>query len=297
MKTYCYKMNVVQEQFLSHVDFKLITHAFVGKSFLYETAVIELKCVDLKLTFKVLKGNIPRKSNKRLRKGDIISISLSELPCLKLIKYKAKCRNCKAVKMVYNRFKDCFCNSCKEVTYEKADKYDVAEYLYLKQGSFTCVALFDKFLCLICDCGFETTVNISRLYYGDYAKFGKCECQKYFKTKHLKSSKGEKLISKILDKNHILYEREKTFDDLYDVSLLRFDFYLPSHNMCIEYDGKQHFEPIDYFGGDKAFKSSKKRDGMKNTYCENNNIKLLRIPYTQDSNIINILSEKLKQIA
>ena len=96
---------------------------------------------------------------------------------------------------------------------------------------------------------------------------------------YCKGSKGEKRIAKWLDKHNITYEPQKRFDDCKDINALPFDFYLPDYNIAIEYDGKQHFEPIEYFGGQKAFEYTQKHDNIKNEYCKNNNIKLLRISY------------------
>ena len=58
----------------------------------------------------------------------------------------------------------------------------------------------------------------------------------------------------------------------------------------IEFDGMQHFKPIDYFGGIAEFKITKKRDALKNDYCKAKGIPLLRIPYT-DINVIGELIE------
>ena len=71
-----------------------------------------------------------------------------------------------------------------------------------------------------------------------------------------------------------------------------FDFYLSDLNICIEYDGIQHFKPIDYFGGDTAFILLQTNDQIKNEYCIENNIKLIRIRY--DENIEEKLSNILK---
>lgn len=95
-----------------------------------------------------------------------------------------------------------------------------------------------------------------------------------------KTSKGENLIENTLIENNISYERQKKFDDLIDKSKLLFDFYIPSFNLLIEYDGKQHFVPVKRFGGDVGFINTKRRDSLKDTYCILNNIKLIRIPYT-----------------
>jgi very-short-patch-repair endonuclease len=77
---------------------------------------------------------------------------------------------------------------------------------------------------------------------------------------------------------------------------LKYDFYLPNHNMCIEFDGKQHFTPQS-FGSDKSEKAKidhfigvKYRDNIKTQFCVDNNVKLLRIPYTDIDNIDSILS-------
>ena len=52
--------------------------------------------------------------------------------------------------------------------------------------------------------------------------------------------------------------------------------------MCIEYDGIQHFEPIKLFGGEKEFLKTQKKDRIKNEYCINNNIRLIRISNVND---------------
>jgi Zn finger protein HypA/HybF involved in hydrogenase expression len=103
-----------------------------------------------------------------------------------------------------------------------------------------------------------------------------------------KTSKGEVKIKKILDDSQIDYIYQKYFPECKHKALLYFDFYLPTHNMCIEYDGLQHFEPIDFFGGKKAFEEYKIKDQIKTTFCQENNIKLLRINYS------NNIEEKLR---
>lgn len=90
-------------------------------------------------------------------------------------------------------------------------------------------------------------------------------------------SKGEKLITSILTDLQIPFYSQKTFDDCRDISLLRFDFYLPDYNCCIEYDGIQHFKESTRFSD--SLKDRQKRDQIKNEYCQNKNIKLIRIPY------------------
>ena len=114
-------------------------------------------------------------------------------------------------------------------------------------------------------------------------------------------SKGELKIRNWLEENNIQYEKEKTFKDLYHMNTknkLRFDFYINSKNLCIEYDGEQHFRPTPFRGTKKSnaidnFKNTVYRDGLKDQYCKDNNINLLRIPYTEIKNIDSILKEYL----
>lgn len=113
-----------------------------------------------------------------------------------------------------------------------------------------------------------------------------------------KESKGEKRISNFLIKNSINYIREKRFPDCRDRYTLPFDFYLPNYNICIEYDGGQHYKPVDFSGGDydrgvvNLFET-KKRDTIKNKFCRKNNIKLIRIPYWDFDNIEKILHKEI----
>jgi hypothetical protein len=106
------------------------------------------------------------------------------------------------------------------------------------------------------------------------------------------SSKGEIEIMKLLISYSIKYEKQKTYHNCKNIKLLPFDFYLPEYNMCIEYDGRQHYESIKYFGGEKRLKKQKQIDSIKNEYCKNNNIRLIRIKYDED--IEKVLSYLLK---
>ena len=107
------------------------------------------------------------------------------------------------------------------------------------------------------------------------------------------NSKGNKAVEEYLKNNNIYYEREKKFKTLKGIKKqnnLRFDFYLPKLNICIEYDGEQHFKPIELFGGEKQYKIQVENDNIKNKFCKENNIKLIRIPYYELNNIPNFLN-------
>lgn len=105
-------------------------------------------------------------------------------------------------------------------------------------------------------------------------------------------SKGEILISKILNSNGIQFTPQKKFNDCTNrlegksCRQLKFDFYLPDFNTIIEYDGEGHFEPFRYTGGEKGFQKVQKYDEYKNQYCINNSIQMIRIPYTMKKNLI-----------
>jgi hypothetical protein len=104
----------------------------------------------------------------------------------------------------------------------------------------------------------------------------------------------EKEIEHFLTKNNIKFEYQKRFKWLGRQSL---DFYLPDYNIAIECQGKQHFEPVEYFGGEKGLIEIKKRDTIKKELCKKNNVKLIyysNIIYNDDiyinnNDILNII--------
>ena len=113
-----------------------------------------------------------------------------------------------------------------------------------------------------------------------------------------KEYKGEKVIRLLLEELNIEYKTQYKFKDCKYKNVLKFDFYLPKYNMCIEYDGEGHYQAINWGGKGEDFakrrlKSCQIRDGIKTQYCKDNNINLLRIPYWDFKNIENILKQEL----
>jgi Zn finger protein HypA/HybF involved in hydrogenase expression len=108
-----------------------------------------------------------------------------------------------------------------------------------------------------------------------------------------KQSQGEKEIEQFLIENNIKYETQKTFEGCKSKRMLPFDFYIPSKNLCIEYDGEMHYKAIEFFGGNKSLEKQIKHDNIKNEFCKNNNINLLRISYINFKNIKNLLSNEI----
>lgn len=107
-------------------------------------------------------------------------------------------------------------------------------------------------------------------------------------------SHNERLIADILKEESILFETQFRFKNCKNIRQLPFDFYLPDYNVVIEYDGKQHFEPIDFFGGDVGFQKRKNNDSIKNEFCKANNIQLIRIPYTSSKEDIHKIIISIK---
>ena len=91
------------------------------------------------------------------------------------------------------------------------------------------------------------------------------------------SYKLENTISLLLDNNNIKYNKNyKGFKWLMnDINhLLELDFYIPEYNIAIECQGKQHFKPVEKFGGTEAYQIQVKNDQKKQTLCKQHNIKL-----------------------
>lgn len=130
-----------------------------------------------------------------------------------------------------------------------------------------------------CDCGNECVVCLSSLVQGNTES---CGCIQ---------SRGENIIENILKKNKIDYIKQKKFLGCFDNKQLPFDFYIPSRNIAIEYDGIFHYEVINKINND--LEGQQRRDAIKTKYCEENDIVLLRIPYWDKDNIESILMDWL----
>ena len=93
----------------------------------------------------------------------------------------------------------------------------------------------------------------------------------------------ENAIRNFLTKNNIEFEEQKKFEGCKYKRQLRFDFYIPKYNLCIESDGIPHFEKVNWNGKmtneemEKLLKSNQFRDKIKNDYCKKNGIILLRV--------------------
>ena len=171
----------------------------------------------------------------------------------------AKCSNC------YNYNTEEFIKKAKIV---HGDKYDYSTTKYINKRTK---------LSIICPDHGEFKIYPGNFLYGKQTGCQKCT-----------ESKGEKEIRELLEKYKIKYTKQKRFNKCKNKNTLPFDFYLSDYNICIEFDGIHHFEPVKFWHGIEYFEKVQKNDNIKNEYCKNNNIRLIRIKY--DENIF----EKLK---
>ena len=95
-------------------------------------------------------------------------------------------------------------------------------------------------------------------------------------------SNGETKVRVFLEKNNIFYIPQHKFFNCKNSLSLPFDFYIPDANICIEFNGLQHYKPIEYFGGKKEFEKRKINDKIKQDYCIENSIELIKIKYNDD---------------
>lgn len=110
-------------------------------------------------------------------------------------------------------------------------------------------------------CGYVWEVLAKSVLYGNRG----CKC---------KMSKGERIVSEILDKLGIKYLYNKTIKGYGirpDFQLVDFDYAI------IEVDGRQHRESVSLFGGETEYKKTQNRDEKKNQYCIDNKIPILRL--------------------
>jgi hypothetical protein len=107
-----------------------------------------------------------------------------------------------------------------------------------------------------------------------------------------KRSKGEKQIMSFLDSVGLAYKCEKTFATCRNKNPLMFDFYIPELRVLIEFHGKQHFKPVEFFGGKSGFRERKKHDHIKKQWAQKNNYELIEIKY--DEVVEEVLATRLR---
>lgn len=129
-----------------------------------------------------------------------------------------------------------------------------------------------------CDCGNIVNVRVEHLKGTSHGRTISCGCAS--------KSSGEIKITKILEEANIEFQAQYRIKD-FNISS-PFDFAIFKNGVLlglIEYDGEQHFESVDFFGGEEKLKLQQERDERKNKWCKENNIRLIRIPYTEYDNL------------
>lgn len=190
------------------------------------------------------------------------------------------------------------CNQCSYKTISESQTFSYEQVKEYIESESSCKMISHEYnscydiIRIACECGkvFETTLANFKA-----KKSKKCnKCSNLF-------SEGESLIAEFLEGNNIKYKEQFTFKDLtsdYTKHLLRFDFCVLDDNdepfFFIEFDGRQHFEPIEYFGGLESYEILKRNDHKKEQYCIKNEFKLLRIPYYSIDDINSILQDNLR---
>ena len=186
------------------------------------------------------------------------------------------CKGCMAIKMrsLFRKTHEEFCSDFKE---KYGDTYNVVD-TYI--NSSTKIKVKHNI------CGNDFMYNPSNIYNKSIHICPYC---------YNKTSNGEKIIENFFNVNYIDYNQHKTFPYLRGVrnGYLSYDFYLEKQNLLIEFQGIQHYEPVEIFGGEKQFKIQQEHDKRKREYAINNNIKLLEIPYWDFDNVEEILSREL----
>lgn len=117
------------------------------------------------------------------------------------------------------------------------------------------------------------------------------------------ATRGERSIALTLKNRHCLYMSEYTFDTCIGTGggMCRFDFAVLDSSdqsllLLIEYDGIQHFEPVEFFGGQQGFEYRQANDRIKDSYCKDHGIPLLRISYKQFDQIEQLVTDKLHEL-
>lgn len=149
----------------------------------------------------------------------------------------------------------------------------------------------DKIKCKCNICGYEWNSKASNLIH-EQIRCPACS-----------SSKSEDLLAHILDKLGFIYKRQVSFSECRYKLPLRFDFIIYDDSGAIlfacEYDGEQHYKPITYnnkTSGENSLLQTQIRDSIKNEYCKQCNIPLIRIPYWEKDNMESFLCNKIKEL-
>ena len=185
-------------------------------------------------------------------------------------KLNIECNKGHKYQATWDKFRQgCRCPYCagKKVTFEQVKDYiEQQGYILLSKEYINCKTK----LLVQCPKGHKWGAR-----YNDFQQGYRCPT--------CNESKGERRIVEALDRMKLYYVREYKLND----TRLRLDFFIPSLNLGIEYDGEHHFRPVQFGGmspekAQKEFLKIQKRDARKNKLCKGRDIKLIRIKYDEN---------------
>lgn len=117
------------------------------------------------------------------------------------------------------------------------------------------------------------------------------------------SPKGERALQNLMQSLQLHFIEQFTFPDCIGSKggVCRFDCAVldssdQSPLLLIEYDGEQHFKPVEFFGGQQEFEYRQANDRIKDSYCKDHGIPLLRISYKQFDQIEQLVTDKLYEL-
>lgn len=270
--------------------------------------ILLVKCSqghEFPMRYYNLKNGCPTCSGKRIDKKNEIGKKYNMWTILEFKEHlpnksleaicKCDCGTIKSVK--YQNLKKGLSKNCGCVRKKKiSEMMSIESIVGNKYGRLTVIEeigknKYGKTICKCkCDCGNTTTVLSNAIRSGHTLSCG-CLISKY---PQIIQNELSQLGYDSVKEKHINLKNEL-------ISFIRFDIYVPSLNLAIEYDGEGHFLPVDYAGKGIEFsieqlKQTQIRDDIKDRYCIENGIYLLRIPYTEKNNIKNILNETINII-
>lgn len=188
--------------------------------------------------------------------------------------WKCQCIYCDEIKTYrkYNLDKGIGCQCRKDIAigrgYKKWNIGDVFGFLeIIDRGKDP------RYVKCRCQCGTVRDIRLAHLYGNHHSRTISCGCYQ--------RSSGELKIRKILEDNNIVFEEQYTIPEL--SKYMKFDFAIFDNEenllQLIEYNGEQHYNPIEKWGGEEKLIIQQERDTRKEKYCKDNNIPLLIIPY------------------
>lgn len=218
-----------------------------------------------------------------------------------LMKFKGiKCNHCfemtpSSLKKRINKNKSCpkcfsknsklsFKEVCDRVSKSTQKEYKVISKIEDYESTRSKIKIFHK------TCG-----EITEITYKNFSLGKRC---RYCSNK-TNTSKASQLLMRLLKQVSIDFEYEKTFDDCINPMTgckLPFDFYIDKLKTVIEIDGEQHFLPVEHWGGQKKLNETQYRDYIKDKYCLENNLRLIRIPLVNIENLIKYNYDEMKKI-